>query len=91
MGAWETLKFLGVACAVFYVGLVEMVYATEGPRTHYNFGLNRPSSPPKRLLIALGTGLAAAILRMGRAALDDLFEASAQVGEWFIQRTRSEI
>jgi len=37
----------------------------------------------KLLVAGLGAGFAAGMIRLGQFLLDPLFEASAEVGEWF--------
>ncbi len=80
-------NLFGFACPPLYVGLVLMAYATEGSRYELTFDPRQPFRSTKRILVGLGVRAAAAILRMGKAALDILFETSAQVGEWFTQRS----
>ncbi len=69
----------------FFPRLVALSYGKDGP---YAFGGGRNYSLRSllHLLGRLGTLGLAALARAGRAILDMLYEASADVGEWYVQR-----
>jgi hypothetical protein len=78
-----------LASAGVYAGLVALGYATEGPEYHFSFNLRSPLRSTERLLVGLGVRITGAIVRLGKSALENLFEASAEVGEWFVRRNPS--
>jgi hypothetical protein len=81
-----TLKLLLGAAAIVYVGLVVMSYATHGARYRPRVDFNNPLRSIERLLLWLGVKTVATILQGLEAALNVLAEASADVGEWFVER-----
>src|SRR5713101_7178635 len=69
----------------FFLRLVPLSYRTDGP---YAFGRGRNYSLRSllHLLGRLGTLGLAALAQAGQAILDMLYEASADVGEWYVRR-----
>lgn len=86
----ELMNICGVVLLMAYVGMVIMGYATEGPRYHFRFDASRPASSLKRVLVGLGVRFAAGIMRVSERAMNPLYEASAQIGDWVAERTSHE-
>lgn len=87
----QAINILGLAGAGVYAGLVALGYATEGPSYHFSFGLRSPLRSTERLLVGLGVRAMGAVVRFAKSTLDVLFEASAEVGEWFRIHSNPEI
>jgi hypothetical protein len=85
----QAAGFVELASAGVYAGLVALGYATEGPEYHFRFDLRKPVRSTERLLVGLGVRLMGAIVRLAKSALENLFEASAEIGEWFVRRNPS--
>ena len=86
----ELIDVGAVILLMAYLGMVIMGYATEGPRYRFRFDPTRPGGSLKRLLIGLGVRFAAGMVRMAERALNPLYEASAQVGDWIAERSSPE-
>ena len=86
----ELMTICGVVLLMAYVAMVIMGYATEGPRYHFRFDATRPAGSLRRLLVGLGVRLTAGIVRLSGRAMNPLYEASAQVGDWITERTSEE-
>ncbi|HEV2351936.1 MAG TPA: hypothetical protein VG028_19060 [Terriglobia bacterium] len=86
----EAANAMFVSLAMGYMVLVILGYATEG--SHYQFRLDahHPILTLKRLLVGLGVRLVGWTLRGAQLLLDPLFEASAEVGDWFADHTSPE-
>lgn len=80
---WQIINLLAIASALLYIGLVILGYATEGPRYQIKFDLADPIRSMERLLVGIGVIALAAFLYAVGVLLDPLFEASAEIGEWF--------
>jgi hypothetical protein len=87
---WQALGIFSITSAVMYVGLVILGYVTEGPRYQMRLDSTKPFRSFGRLLLGLGVAVIALLHRLGNAVLDPLFEASAQVGEWFTGQSSAE-
>lgn len=74
-----------------YAAVVAMGYASEGPRYYFHFDSNHPVRSTERVIVGLGVHFVAVLLREIRAALNLLFEASAEVGDWFLNRSSEEV
>ncbi len=83
---WVTLKVLLAAFGLIYLGLVGMTYRTVGPSYPLRISLGDPARSAERFLVWLGVRTSAALVRAGRATLTALFEASAEVGDWYFRR-----
>ena len=73
-----------------YLCMVAMGYATEGPRYQFRFDITRPAGSLRRLLVGLGVRFTAGVFQFFKRAMNPLFEASAQVGDWVAQRSGEE-
>ncbi len=74
-----------VAAGVLFLRLIALAYRTEGPSyPDRNRGYAVRSTA--LLLAWLGAMGLAAALRAGRALLETLYEASADLGEWYVSR-----
>jgi len=81
------MTWLAVAAAALYVGLVVMMYRTDGPRYRLNFNLQNPARSAQHLAVWLGVKILEGCVRISRPILNMLLEASAEVGEWFMRRS----
>jgi hypothetical protein len=72
-----------ISAALLYIGLVILGYATEGPHYQVKFDLADPIRSMERLLVGIGVRVLAATLHVAGVIFDPLFEASAEIGEWF--------
>lgn len=73
-----------------YSFFVILGYATEGPEYGVGFVVDDPVRSLGRLIVGLGVKGLAFIVRMGTPIANDLFEASADVGLWFIGHCSTE-
>ena len=88
-----TIGLMNIAVVLLlmaYIGMVIMGYATEGPRYHFQFDVTRPAGSIGRFLVGLGILFTAGVVRISQRAMNPLYEASAQVGEWITERTSQE-
>ncbi|HTV53760.1 MAG TPA: hypothetical protein VMI06_02475 [Terriglobia bacterium] len=83
------LRLAFIVTIALYCGMVLTNYAVRGSAYRVRFDFGDPAWSIKQLLVWCGVRLLAGIVRMMKAVLDLLIEASADVGEWFIS-TRSE-
>jgi hypothetical protein len=81
------LNWLAVAVGALYAGMVLMRYRTEGPHYRLSFELRDPAWSVVHLVVWLGVKVLQACLWCGKAILNMLVEASAEVGEWFMRRS----
>jgi hypothetical protein len=88
---WAVFKFLLAASGILYAGLVLMAYRMEGGRYRLRLDRQDPAGSAEQLLVWLGVKAIAAIVRVGRTALEMLSEAAADVGEWYIRRRGGEV
>jgi hypothetical protein len=88
-----TLELINIGAVILlmaYIGMVIIGYATEGPRYHFRFDASRPAASIKRMLVGLGVWFAAGVVRVSERAMNPLYEASAQVGDWIAERSSPE-
>lgn len=83
---WEALKFALVGFGLCYVGLVGITYRRDGPSPPLKVSPDKPFYSVESFLVWIGVRAADVALRAGRGALEPLFEASAEVGEWYVRR-----
>lgn len=85
------VKLLMVVGAGLYVGLVLMIYRTDGPRYRPRLALGDPGRSAWRLLVWMGVKALTATIRGASTLFNMLSEASAEVGEWFLRRRDPEV
>ncbi len=83
---WVSLKLLAIGLAGLYAGLVLMAYRMDGPNYPLRINGRDPARATEHFLIWLGARAVALLARVGRQTLEVLFDASAQVGEWYGRR-----
>ena len=88
---WDALKLLVALLGLVYAGLVFTAYELEGPRYQPRFQLTRPGRSGQRLLIWTGVKILNALLRVIWLMLNQLFAASAEVGEWAVAKSSPEV
>ena len=88
---FEAINVVVASLTMAYIVLVFLGYATEGAHYEIRFDARRPVMTAKRLLVGLGVRFAAWMLRIGQLLLDPLFEASAEIGDWFADHAGQEI
>lgn len=88
---WGVLKLLLAASGILYAGLVLMAYRTEGNSYRLRLDKQNAARSAVQLLVWLGVQAVAAIVRVGKATLEMLSDASAEVGEWYIRRRGGEV
>lgn len=76
------IYFPVIAGALFYLGLVLLGYATEGPQYQMKFDFANPIGSTERLMVGIGVRVLSGFLSAAGMLLDPLFEASAEIGEW---------
>jgi len=81
MARWQTLKLLGMA-GPLYACLVVAGYEVQGRCCKLTLDARRRFCR-EQLFVSFGIRFLAAVWRSIRRVLDLLFEASADVGEWF--------
>ncbi len=85
------VKLLILGGVLLYTGLVLMSYRIEGPHAPFRFDITDPARSLERLLVRLGVKALDAFLRSARRFFDQLAEASAEVGAWFIERRSAKV
>lgn len=81
---WVASVLFLVAAGVLFLRQIALAYRTEGPSyPDRNRGYAVRSTA---LLLAWGAMGLAAALRVGRVLLETLYEASADLGEWYVSR-----
>ena len=89
--ALEAINVILASLAMAYLVLVFLGYVTEGGHYAIRLDARRPVMTAKRLLVGMGVRFAAQTLRIGQRVLDPLFEASAEVGDWFADHSSQEV
>jgi hypothetical protein len=79
------LTWLAFAAGAVYAGMVLMRFRTDRPHYRLSFDSRDPARSVEHLLVWLGVKVLEACLRIARAILNALLEASAEVGERFIR------
>lgn len=79
-----TAKLFAIGVILLYALMVAVTFRTQG--THYQVQHNwhDPTHTAENFLVWVGVKIASQILRMLKASLDLLEEASADVGEWIL-------
>jgi ABC-type transporter Mla subunit MlaD len=76
-----------VLAGVVSAGLLVHVHAAEGSSSPVRVDLRSPFRSAKGLLVGLAVRILGVSLGAVRSTLEQLYEASAEVGEWFFSRT----
>jgi hypothetical protein len=84
------LRLLIVTAGLVYAGLVLTGYVTEGPHYQPRLRLAEPARSGERLLVWWGIKLVDFILRFTRWMLEILYDASAEVGRWAVNKSNPE-
>ncbi|MGH9378301.1 MAG: hypothetical protein ACRD1I_05825 [Terriglobia bacterium] len=83
---WDVVKFLVALVGLVYAILVYTAYEIEGSRYQPRFQLTKPARSGERLLIWTGVRVLDAMIRFIGSALNQLFAASAEVGDWAVEK-----
>ena len=81
-----SVRLVLLAAAAVYAGLVLMSYSTDGSRYRPRLRLADPLRSIERLLVWFGVKALVLLIAAFTAALAQLSEASAEVGEWFMSQ-----
>lgn len=84
------LKLALLAGATLYAGLVLINYRTEGAHVRPHVDWRDPAHMAERWAVWLGVGALTMALRVATPVFGMLSEASAEVGEWFLNRRHHE-
>ncbi len=84
------LKLGLLAAAIFYAGLVLVSYYGQGPHARPQVNWQDPAHAVERLSVWAGVGILAYSLKAGKKIFSMLSEASAEVGEWFLDHRHHE-
>ena len=79
-----TIKLAVLGIAAVYSGLVLTRYAADGAHSPLRLDLEEPARSLQQILIWSGVKVVDWFVRTLRVVLDLLAEASADVGEWFV-------
>ena len=86
MFMWVAIKLVVVAGVLLYSFLVFASYASD-PRHSPRLDLTVPGRSAQHLLVWLGVKAVSAIVRSGSSVLDLLYDASADVGGWVVDKS----
>jgi len=81
------LGWLAFAAVALYAGVVLVSYRSAGPRYRLNLNLREPARSTQQLGVWLGVKVLWACVRVAKSTLNNLLEASAEVGEWLMRRS----
>ena len=79
-------KLLLAEVVILYAIIVLAILQSEGLHYELRFDSSDPARSSGRLLIWLGVRIGDPILRVLKAGLDALEDASADIGEWVLHR-----
>ncbi len=71
---------------VFFLRRIVMTYRADGPSLSLRVVRNHPVRSTTLFLAWLGGVSLSALWRAGKAFLEELYEASADLGEWYVAR-----
>ena len=83
---WGLVRMALVAAGVFYVVQVLITYAKQEGHLRPGYDPNDRLRSAERLLVWAGVMAVWAVVRLGRPVVNMLSEASADFGEWAINR-----
>lgn len=72
--------------ALLYLGLVLAIYRQEGRAFRLRWALRDPARSVLYLTVWLGVRVVGGLDRFFSRTMDILFDASADVGEWYLRR-----
>ena len=75
------------AALALYVGVVLTRYRTDGPHYRLSLEVQDPARSLQHFVVWLGVRVLEVCLRIAKAVLNMLLEASAEVGEWLMRRS----
>src|SRR5579872_5349048 len=78
------LDWAVIAGAAFYGTYVFLLYFAQGTRPRPEIDLSKPARSAEDLAVWMGVRLVAVGVRAGKPVLSMLSEASADVGDWFL-------
>lgn len=84
-------EFVAIAGSSLYAAVVAVGYASEGPEYKIHFDSEHPVRSAQRLVVGVGVRFVAAVVGKIQTLLDFLFEASAEVGDWLLNRSSSKL
>lgn len=84
------LKLALLAGTVFFAGMVLVSYYSRGVQARPRVDWNDPAHALELLSVWAGVQLLAFVLKLGNRIFGMLSEASAEVGEWFLERRHHE-
>ena len=84
---WDGLKLLVALAVLIYAALIVSAYEIEGKHYQPRFQLTKPARSGETLLIWTGVRILDVIVRASRAALNQMFAASADVGDWVVGKS----
>lgn len=84
---WDVVKLMAGILALIYAILVYAAYEMEGARYQARLQLTRPARSGERLLIWTGVRIIDVVLRFSKSIVNQLFAASAEVGEWAVEKS----
>jgi hypothetical protein len=83
---WWTVRLAILGMVALYSGLVLTSYTTDGAHYPLRLDLDAPARSLQQILVWSGVRLLDLAVRFLRVVLDLLAEASADVGEWFVNK-----
>ncbi len=83
----DAFKIVLGLTALIYAALVVSTYEIEGPDYHPRFQFTRPAQSSERLLIWTGVKILHTTLKMSRSILNQFYAASAEVGDWVVEKS----
>lgn len=84
---WDVVKLMAGILALIYAILVYAAYEMDGARYQARLQLTRPARSGERLLIWTGVRIVVVAVRFAKSILNQLFAASAEVGEWAVEKS----
>lgn len=84
---WIVFKLLVIVLGLIYAVLVYAAYDMEGSHYQAHLQLTKPARSGERLLIWTGVKIVDTAVRFAKSVLNQLFAASAEVGEWAVEKS----
>lgn len=83
----DAIKLTVALAGFIYAALVLAAYEMEGAQYQPRVQFTKPARSSERLLIWTGVKVLDMLLRGGRLLLNQLFVASAEVGDWAVAKS----